>query len=103
MSIVDDYKLFTLRVADGSGILVKTTNPDKWYVLTAWHCIELLGKDIPLTFAPDIDIDAEFQIRDVFHDDAGYAAIIVVDKIEHDFVQASFAEKPNYRKHPTPF
>lgn len=96
MSIVDDYKLFTLRVADGSGILVKTTNPDKWYVLTAWHCIELLGKDIPLTFAPDIDIDAEFQIRDVFHDDAGYAAIIVVDKIEHDFVQASFAEKPNY-------
>lgn len=96
MSIVDEYKLFTLRVADGSGILIRTTDPDKFYVLTAWHCIDRLGKDIPLAFAPDTHIDAEFNIRDVFHDDEGYAAIIVVDKIEHNFVQVSFAEKPNY-------
>ena len=81
MRYKDKIKRQSVKVNNGSGILVKPLADDYLYVFTASHVIDnLVEKDVKLSLANDIDAQFDYKVVKIYRaDDDSDAAIIKIE------------------------
>lgn len=89
MAYIDDIKELTVRVENGSGVLVSPLSEDYHYVLTAHHVIKDFDdkdvKGITISFLPDsLYKDVQIEIMDVKKCNEKDAALILIKRIEKE-------------------
>jgi len=89
MAYIDDIKALTVRVENGSGVVVSPLTDEYHYVLTAHHVIKDFdnkdAKGITISFLPDSTYkDAKVEVLDVKKCEESDAAIILIKRINED-------------------
>jgi hypothetical protein len=89
MAYIDDIKELTVRVENGSGVLVSPLSDEYHYVLTAHHVIKDCDdqgiQNITISFLPDSAYkDVQIEVVDVKRCEESDAAIILIKRIEQE-------------------
>ena len=95
MNYADELKDLTVRVAGGSGVLMRFPSEGRTFVLTAWHCIEKEGDDITIIPHEDRYGDEKITIIDKWKDEERDACIIEIKNFTDEIRTIEFIEKPN--------
>lgn len=95
MNYADELKDLTVRVAGGSGVVMRFPSEGRTFVLTAWHCIKEV-RDV-ITIIPNEEKygDAKITIIDKWKDEDIDACIIEINSFSDDIRSIEFIEKPN--------
>lgn len=95
MNYADELKNLTVRVAEGSGVLMRFPSVSRTFVLTAWHCIKEVGDDITIIPNEETFKDAKITIIDKWEDEDRDVCIIEINSFSDDIRAIEFIEKPN--------
>ncbi len=95
MNYADELKNLTVRVAGGSGVLMRFPSESRTFVLTAWHCIKEVGDDITIIPNEETFKDAKITIIDKWEDEDRDVCIIEINSFSDDIRAIEFIEKPN--------
>lgn len=82
MDYQDEMKSVTVRVANGSGIIVKPLADDCFYILTAYHVVEGKTEDqIELDFQPTSPLFGKsVKVRRIINCEKQDSAILIIDR-----------------------
>lgn len=89
MEYLDELKALTVRIENGSGVLVRPLSDEYDYILTAHHVVKLFdegnAKDITVSFLPHSPYkDVKVDITGLKKREDMDAAVIIIRKIEKD-------------------
>ena len=84
MNYADELKNLTVRVAEGSGVLMRFPSVSRTFVLTAWHCIKEVGDDITIIPNEETFKDAKITIIDKWEDEDRDVCIIEINSFSDD-------------------
>ena len=84
MDYQDEIKAVTVRVCNGSGVIVKPLSSDCFFILTAYHVVKGKNKDaITLAVNPSSSLCGKtLRILDVKQSSVYDAAILIVEKTD---------------------
>ena len=95
MNYADELKDLTVRVAGGSGVLMRFPSESRTFVITAWHCIREVGDDITIIPNEEKFKDPKITIIDKWKDEDRDVCIIEINGFSDDIRAIEFIEKPN--------
>ncbi len=95
MNYADELKDLTVRVAEGSGVLMRFPSERRTFVLTAWHCIKEVGDNITIIPNEEKYGDTKITIVDTWKDESRDVCIIEINCFSDDIRNIEFIEKPN--------
>ena len=94
MNYADELKNLTVRVAGGSGVLMRFPSESRTFVITAWHCIKEVGDDITIIPNEEKFKDPKITIIDKWKDEDRDVCIIEINGFSDDIRAIEFIEKP---------